>query len=144
MQDSVGFGLIGCGVMGKVHAMAFEASPHVRFVTACDQDLERAAQFAADHGAGKHVADWRGVVEDPDIQAVYCRAQEVTPGSLFVAVKGFAADGHDYIDQAVRRGAAAVVCERAVPTPAATVVVENSRQALAAVSAAPSAADWWV
>jgi predicted dehydrogenase len=70
MQESVGFGLIGCGVMGKVHAITFEASPSVRFVTACDQSEDRAEQFATEHGAEKHVANWREVIEDPDIQAV--------------------------------------------------------------------------
>ncbi len=71
-----------------------------------------------------------------DIRAVHCRSQDVTPGSLFVAVKGFAADGHDFIPQAVERGAVAVLCEHAVPTSATIVEVVNSRQALAAVAGA--------
>ena len=37
---------------------------------------------------------------NPEINTITCRAQEVTPGDVFVAIKGFAADGHDYIDQA--------------------------------------------
>ena len=35
----------------------------------------------------------------------------VTAGSLFVAVKGYAADGHDYIASALEKGAAAIVYE---------------------------------
>lgn len=71
---------------------------------------------------------------DPEITAIACRAQDVTPGALFVAVKGFQADGHDFIGQAVANGAAAVVCERPVPTDAAVIVVRNSRKALAELS----------
>ncbi len=69
------------------------------------------------------------------IDAVHCRAQEVTPGSLFVAVKGFAADGHDFIPQAVSRGAAAIIAERPIPAEVPVVVARNTRRALAAVAA---------
>lgn len=72
---------------------------------------------------------------DPDIGAIYCRAQDVGPGGLFVAIKGFSADGHDYIRQAVSRGAAAVVCEKPADLEVATVTVENSRKALAELAA---------
>ena len=76
-----------------------------------------------------------GSANNPEIKAVHCRAQEVTAGSLFVAVKGFTADGHDFIPQAVTRGAAAILCERAVPASVAMVTVEDARQALAEVAA---------
>jgi len=70
MVDKAGFGLIGCGVMGKVHARVFASSPSVRFVSACDQDEERAERFAREHGAEKHLTGWREVVEDPAVDAV--------------------------------------------------------------------------
>jgi len=68
---------------------------------------------------------------DPEIRALFCRAQEVEPGGLFVAVKGFTADGHDFIEQAVANGAVAVVCEQPVASDAVMVRVLNSRKALA-------------
>ena len=74
-------------------------------------------------------------VANPDIQTVHYRAQEVTVGDLFVAVKGFVADGHDYIEQAVSNGAVAVVCEHPVRTNAIMIQVPNSRKALAQLSA---------
>jgi len=44
-----------------------------------------------------------------------CQAsEEVLPGDLFVAVRGTQADGHDFVAEAVRRGAVAVVVERPV------------------------------
>jgi UDP-N-acetylmuramoyl-L-alanyl-D-glutamate--2,6-diaminopimelate ligase len=71
---------------------------------------------------------------DPEICAVTCRAQEATAGSLFVAIQGFAADGHDFIAQAVAQGAVAVVCEKPVQTEAVTIQVTNSRKALAEIA----------
>jgi UDP-N-acetylmuramoyl-L-alanyl-D-glutamate--2,6-diaminopimelate ligase len=38
-------------------------------------------------------------------------SRKVTPGSLFVAVKGYKSDGHDFIDSAVKSGVSAVLCE---------------------------------
>ena len=51
---------------------------------------------------------------DVDIGSIHHRAQEVTPGGLFVAVKGQTADGHDFIDQALGRGAVAVVAQQEI------------------------------
>ena len=48
---------------------------------------------------------------DTWITAVVFDSRKVVPGCLFVAVKGTQSDGHDYIEQAVRDGAAAVICE---------------------------------
>ena len=48
---------------------------------------------------------------DTWITAVVFDSRKVVPGCLFVAVKGTQSDGHDFIEQAVRDGAAAVICE---------------------------------
>lgn len=57
---------------------------------------------------------------------------------MFVAVSGEAHDGHDFIADAVRHGASAVVCERVPqPLPGCMVVqVGDSRLALSALAAA--------
>jgi UDP-N-acetylmuramoyl-L-alanyl-D-glutamate--2,6-diaminopimelate ligase len=73
---------------------------------------------------------------DPEITGIFCRAQDVVPGGLFVAVKGFSADGHDYIEQAVANGAAAVVCEKSLELPVVRVLVNNSRKVLAELAGA--------
>jgi UDP-N-acetylmuramoyl-L-alanyl-D-glutamate--2,6-diaminopimelate ligase len=56
--------------------------------------------------------------------------------SLFACVGGGKVDGHDFADQAARRGAAAVLCERPVETGEALtqVLVGDVRRALAYVS----------
>ncbi|MCX6039152.1 MAG: UDP-N-acetylmuramoyl-L-alanyl-D-glutamate--2,6-diaminopimelate ligase [Chloroflexi bacterium] len=55
----------------------------------------------------------------------------IQPGDLFVAMKGGSADGHDFIPDAVQRGAAAVVGDKAMSGLSVPYMqVENSRQAL--------------
>ena len=48
---------------------------------------------------------------DTEITAITCDSREVVPGALFIAVKGFASDGHKYIPSAIEKGAVAVICE---------------------------------
>jgi len=48
---------------------------------------------------------------DIEIEDVQIDSRKIKNGSLFIAVKGFAADGHKFISAAVSAGAAAVVCE---------------------------------
>jgi len=50
-------------------------------------------------------ASWREVTE------VTQDSREVSSGCMFVAHKGSVSDGHDFIDSAVKAGAAVVVCE---------------------------------
>jgi UDP-N-acetylmuramoyl-L-alanyl-D-glutamate--2,6-diaminopimelate ligase len=71
------------------------------------------------------------------IEAITCDSRQVRPGSLFVAYRGVAVDGHDYIPGAVSNGAAAVVAEhtfRGLQVP--LVVVPSGREALAYLAAA--------
>jgi len=67
---NAGFGLIGCGTWGAVHARTYQASASVRLVEVCDQDATRAALFAQQYGAEKHSSDWRELLANPEIQAV--------------------------------------------------------------------------
>jgi UDP-N-acetylmuramoyl-L-alanyl-D-glutamate--2,6-diaminopimelate ligase len=48
---------------------------------------------------------------DIDIADVQIDSRKVQKGSLFIAVRGVAADGHRFISKAIELGAAAVVCE---------------------------------
>ncbi len=79
-----------------------------------------------------------------EVRRVVADSRQVQPGDLFVAIKGLTVDGHDYIPEAVKRGAVAVVIEESPRVPPSSpefstvpiVVVPNSRAALAILSAA--------
>jgi UDP-N-acetylmuramoyl-L-alanyl-D-glutamate--2,6-diaminopimelate ligase len=55
----------------------------------------------------------RSVIGSTDIEVkdVQIDSRKVTKGSLFIAVKGTAADGHLFIDKATEAGASVIVCE---------------------------------
>jgi UDP-N-acetylmuramoyl-L-alanyl-D-glutamate--2,6-diaminopimelate ligase len=58
-------------------------------------------------------------------------ARAVTHGTLFFAVPGERADGHDFAPEAVERGAVAVVVERPLELAVPQLVVPDSRAAMA-------------
>lgn len=70
---------------------------------------------------------------ETEIREVRYDSRAVQPGDLFVAVRGFATDGHEYIGMALQKGAVAVVCEQAgkgIPA----VIVPDARAALADIA----------
>lgn len=73
-------------------------------------------------------------VIDPDITSIHSKAQEVKPGGLFIAIKGFKKDGHDYIDEAFKNKASAVVAQKMTGKNLNIVQVENTRKAMASIA----------
>jgi len=74
---------------------------------------------------------------DAQITGIVMDNRKVQPGNLFVAMKGAFADGHDFIPDAVQRGAAAVVGERKMDGLAVPYIrVKDSRRALTYLAAA--------
>ena len=47
---------------------------------------------------------------DQEIKAISFDSRKVEQGHVFVAISGFAVDGHQYIDQAINNGAEVIVC----------------------------------
>jgi UDP-N-acetylmuramoyl-L-alanyl-D-glutamate--2,6-diaminopimelate ligase len=79
------------------------------------------------------IIDRRGNLDLP-VTAVTDDSRTVTPGSLFVAVKGERVDGHGFVRQAVQAGAVAVMAQTPVEAGAAPLVlVRDSRRALGVV-----------
>ena len=66
-----------------------------------------------------------------EIEAVHYDSRKVTPGSLFVAVTGFASDGNRFIPMALSKGAVAVVTAKKPEEDIPYVLVESDRLALA-------------
>lgn len=69
------------------------------------------------------------------VQGISTDSRTVEPGGLFVALKGAAHDGHDYLAVAARRGAAAALVRRATATEMTTVEVDDPLRALGDLAA---------
>ena len=72
------------------------------------------------------------------ISSIAYDSRKVEKGGIFVAIPGETVDGHEYIPQAVEKGAAVIVAERNIALPGNVFLlkVTDSRRALARISAA--------
>ena len=62
---------------------------------------------------------------DVEITGISYDTRDLKPGALFAALSGYKTDGHRYIREALEKGAAAVLCQRA-PDPAAQEAVPRA------------------
>ena len=74
---------------------------------------------------------YRHVLEQIDIKAIEMDSREVKPGSLFVCLTGFNTDGHLYAEEAVRRGAVAILAEKPLSVSVPVILVPDTYRALA-------------
>lgn len=73
-----------------------------------------------------------------DVRSIAIDSRRVQPGALFVALPGQRVDGERFVDEAMDRGAVAIISQHAVRTrpTVAQVLVEDARRALAEVACA--------
>lgn len=72
--------------------------------------------------------------ENMEIDFITSDSRKVRPGCLFLALKGFAFDGNDFIPMALEKGAAVIVTAQKPETDIPYILVESDRAALAAIS----------
>jgi len=86
-------------------------------------------------GVGELPGPWR----QREVTAVVQDSRKAAPGAVFVAVRGFHSDGHQFIPQAVRQGAVTIVAEENARIGALSdtlvIRVPDSRRALARLAA---------
>ncbi len=76
------------------------------------------------------------IPEDREVTRLITDSRRVVPGSVFFAISGTRDDGNIYIEEAIDRGAVAIVSEKPVDVSHRAVIqVSNTRDALAAVAA---------
>ena len=75
---------------------------------------------------------------DIEIQGIESNSKNIKEGFLFIAIKGFSVDGHQYIENAIENGAVAVIVEEGcdlkglkIPEGITIVMAPNTRRALA-------------
>ena len=76
-----------------------------------------------------------------DIKGLEKNSKEIKEGYLFIAIKGFTADGHAYISNAIENGATAVMIEEGcdvkslkIPEGITIIMAKDTREALAICS----------
>ena len=78
---------------------------------------------------------------DIEIKNIACNSNNVEEGDLFVAIKGFEYDGHEFINEAIKKGATAILIEEGcdlksfkVKSDTVVIMAKDTREALAIVS----------
>jgi len=75
---------------------------------------------------------------DIDIKGLEKNSKEIKKGFMFIAIKGFSVDGHEFIDSAIENGATVVMVEEGcdlkklkIPEDVTLLMVKNTREAMA-------------
>lgn len=73
--------------------------------------------------------------EEREIDKIAYHSSKCSPETLFVCIKGYQTDGHDYAEDAIANGATALIVEKFLPEiPVPQYMVRNGREALAALA----------
>ncbi|WP_445488418.1 UDP-N-acetylmuramoyl-L-alanyl-D-glutamate--2,6-diaminopimelate ligase [Niallia sp. 03133] len=67
--------------------------------------------------------------EDVDILSIENDNRKVKQGSLFICIKGFTVDGHNFAQNAYEAGAVAVIAEKSLNLPIPVIVVKDTKKA---------------
>lgn len=66
----ISYGIIGCGVIGPVHANALAQIPQAKLTATCDIQINRAKKLAAEYHASLVFDDYQKLISSPEIDAV--------------------------------------------------------------------------
>ncbi len=97
---------------------------------------DKATKYLQELLTGLHFLDHAGRLDTP-VRGIAYDSRKVVEGDLFVAIRGARQDGGLFVEDALQRGAAAIVSE-SMPPQASTIAwvrVPDSRKALAGLSA---------
>ena len=112
----IGCGVIGVGVFGENHCLAYSRLPGVKLAAVCDVNGARARAMAEKYGARAWYTDYQELLRDPAVQAVS------------IATPDFA---HRAIALAAARAGKHILCEKPLATTAADAqeIVDAARAA---------------
>ncbi len=79
--------------------------------------------------------------EELDIKKIESNSKKIIENSMFIAIRGFDFDGHDYVEEAIRNGAVAVVLDMnadlkkvKITKDITVIITDDTRKALAQIS----------
>lgn len=78
------------------------------------------------------VLDRKGL-ENPGIKSICFDSRQVEEGAVFYAIPGTRTDGHDFMDQAIKSGAVAMICEKLPALSATNISYIRVRDAASAL-----------
>lgn len=67
---------------------------------------------------------------ETEVQDIKTNTKELNKGDLFFCIKGFNVDRHDYVNEALEKGASALVVDHKVNSTLPQIVVDNTNEAL--------------
>jgi len=76
-----------------------------------------------------------GKAKTTQFSGISTDTREVAPGQLFVALSGAHFDGHDFVAEAIQKGAVAVVVTHSVEAPVSQIIVSDTQRAYAQLAA---------
>jgi predicted dehydrogenase len=83
-MDKIGFGVIGAGLLGDLHAQVYHRLPGVELVAVADVNAERAGAVAQKYAARPYT-DYAELLKRPDIQAVSIATPDFAHRDIAVA-----------------------------------------------------------
>ena len=79
----------------------------------------------------KKLSDIFEIDDDTLIKDIKTSSQDITPGDLFVCIKGVTEDRHKYIDDAIKKGASAIVVSKDIKNKSVPIIkVKNTNNIL--------------
>lgn len=71
---------------------------------------------------------------NPEITSIENDNRKVRKGSLFICLKGYNADGHDFAKSAIENGASAIIAERVLDVDVPVIIVKDTYRAMAVLA----------
>ena len=96
-MKKTGFGLIGTGLWGEMHAKVYSTYPEVEFKAVCDLREDRAKEIADKYNADNWYTDYKELLERDDISAVSIATPDFAHTDI--AVAALKADKHVLIEK---------------------------------------------
>lgn len=96
-MKKVKIGVIGCGVIGKMHAKAAAESPLMELVAVADTRQELAAEIGKEYGAGSVYGNAGDLLKHPEVEAVVLAIP--TLGRTKIALEAFEKGKHVLVEK---------------------------------------------
>lgn len=73
-------------------------------------------------------------IEHIHIEQIEVDSRLIEPNDLFVCIRGYTVDGHDYVEQAIANGAVAIIAEEEIDCSVPVFILKDASRALAVLS----------